>query len=151
MTREIRGHDLRVQRKGHRHRLIDHHELARGLADQVRQVELTEETQPREIPGCRLCAIGRPMWPSPMKPTRGDASVVVWFVVMFTFWVGGRGERQPIAVGRWSRQGTKISYIKDSGAANGSTRRLFIMSADGSSKKPLTPSTMRVYGPSWGP
>lgn len=60
-------------------------------------------------------------------------------------------DSQPIAVGRWSRQGTKISYIKDSDAANGSTRRLYIMSADGSSKKPLTPSTMRVYGPSWGP
>jgi hypothetical protein len=42
---------------------------------------------------------------------------------------------EPIGVGRWSRQGTKISYIKDTY----DTPRLYIMSADGASKETSDP------------
>jgi Tol biopolymer transport system component len=53
----------------------------------------------------------------------------------------------PNGVGRWSRQGTKIAYIRDTyGAA-----KLYVMSADGSSKQLLTPSTMKVFEHTWGP
>lgn len=55
--------------------------------------------------------------------------------------------------GRWSRQGTKIAYVHPVlDRRSGTTEvTLYVMSANGSSKKRLSPIGMEANSPSWGP
>jgi Tol biopolymer transport system component len=60
----------------------------------------------------------------------------------------------PYEQGRWSRQGTRIAYIRwveNPGGNNSHHQALFVMSADGSGKQRLSPVGMEVSSPSWGP